>query len=352
VAAYREAAAILDANSVEYLVLKGFTQAPDFVSRPELRRQGDIDFFVPREQISAAVRGLKEIGYASCDAEEYYRYADHVPTLVRFGTWKWSGNNYDPEVPLAVEIHFCLWNEAVSLIAVQEIEEFWKRRRVRTWGELIFPALDRPDHLAYFALHILRNVFSAEPTLHHVRELATFLDRSAGDDPFWRAWTVTHSPRLRTMQAVAFSLAAAWFSCKVPDAARAEIECLSRELRNWIETCCCAPLGTLFRRTRDGRLLQFLLAETRESRKKILWKALGPGRISGPETRASAQTHPTMSARPKLISSYLAYPGYICSRVWLNGWAVLRILVNFRKVHSSRRTGPAQSWMRRSVRMH
>ncbi len=69
-AAYCEAAAALDANGLEYLILKGFTQAPDFVPRPELRWQGDIDFYVPREHISAAVEALQKIGYASCYTEE------------------------------------------------------------------------------------------------------------------------------------------------------------------------------------------------------------------------------------------------------------------------------------------
>src|SRR5258708_18778553 len=110
--AYGEAAAAFDANGVEYLVLKGFTQAPDFVPRPELRWQGDFDFYVPREHVAAAVRALQDIGYDSCHAEEDYRHADHVPTLVRFGAWKWHGNRYDPAVPPAVDGHFCLWNHS------------------------------------------------------------------------------------------------------------------------------------------------------------------------------------------------------------------------------------------------
>jgi hypothetical protein len=269
-AAYSEAATTLDANNVEYLVLKGFTQAPDFVLRPELRWQGDIDLYVPREHIPAAVRALQEIGYASCHAEEIYRYADHLPTLVRFGAWKWSGN-----------------------------------------------------------VHILRVVFSAESPVHHVRELATFLDKRAFDDDFWKEWIAMHSPRLRSMQAIAFSLAVAWFSCNQNRAVRAEIDLLSPPLRSWIDTCGCAPVETLFRRTRDGRLLQFLLAETSGARRKIINMALAPRLVPGPAMAASLETHPTIApAKPNLIHDYLAYPAYLLSRIWMNGSAILRFLAH------------------------
>lgn len=343
-AAYREAAATLDANGVKHLVLKGFTQAPDFVPRPELRWQGDIDFYVPRDHIPAAVRALQEIGYTSCHAEEEYRFADHVPTLVRFGAWKWTGNLYDPEVPPAVEVHFCLWNDLVSSIAIQEVKEFWDRRRFRSLEDLTFPALHPVDHVGYFALHILRNVFGAEPPVHHVRGLAIFLDRRAFDDGFWKEWKLMHSPRLRSMQAIAFSLAAAWFSCNQHSAVKAEIDSLSPALRAWIETCGCAPLESLFRRTRHGRLLQSLLAETPKARRKIVAMALAPGHIAGPAKVASVKLHPTLApARWSLIYSYLAYPAYLLSRVWMNGSAILRFLSHAYLLHLQR-VRPRVAW--------
>ena len=337
-AAYREAAAALDAYGVEYVVLKGFTQAPDFAPRPELRWQGDIDFYVPREHIPAAVRAFQEIEYASCHAEEDYRDADHVPTLVRFGAWKWNGNVYDPEVPPAVEVHFCLWNDSVYSIALPEIEEFWDRRRFRRLGDLTFPALHPVDHLGYLALHIVRGVFSAESPVHHVRELATFLHGRAFDDAFWKEWTAMHSPRLRRMQALAFSLAAAWFSCNQHGAVKAEIDSLDPPLRSWIETCGGAPLENLFRRTREGRLLQSLLAESPEARRKIMATALATGRIARPAKVASFETHPsTTPARSNLISSYLEYPAYLLSRIWMNGTAILRFLAHASLLHLPRR---------------
>jgi hypothetical protein len=333
--AYREAAATLDTKGVEYLVLKGFTQAPDYVSQPQLRKQSDIDFYVPPEQISSAVLCLQEIGYSSWHSAEAYQYADHVPTLLRFGTWKWRGNWYDPDTPPAIEVHFCLWNDSVSSIAVPEVEEFWKRREIRACEELIFPALHRVDHLAYFAMHILRDIFNEESRPNHVRELGTFLERRANDNAFWKQWTAMYSPRSRSMQATVFSLAIDWFSCNASDTVRSEIASLPPQVGAWIKRCGCTPLESQFRRTRDGRLLQFLLAETAETRKKILWKALVPDRLPGPAKVASRRTHPSLASTPKLISSFLGYPAHMVSRSLMNGSAVLRFLANACLVHTA-----------------
>jgi hypothetical protein len=326
-AAYREVAATLDAVGVEYVVLKGFTQAPEFVSRPELRRQGDIDLYVPRQQIPSAVAALQGTGYASCHPEKDYQDADHVPALVRFGAWKWNGNIYDPDVPPVIEIHFCLWNDSVYSVAVPETEKFWDRRRSGRLEEMIFPTLDLVDHVGYLALHILRSIFvGRESPVHHVRELATFLHNRADDALFWGEWSMLHSRRLRSMEAIAFSLAHAWFSCDLPAAAKAQIDSLSPRVQAWIETCGSVPLENTFRRTRDGKSLQFLLAETHEARWKIARTALSPGVISGPAKVATYGIHPTTPAEPNLILSYLKYPAYILSRIWLNGTAVLRFL--------------------------
>ncbi|HVH88659.1 MAG TPA: hypothetical protein VM912_18215, partial [Terriglobales bacterium] len=224
----------------------------------------------------------------------------------------------------------------------RDVEEFWNRRRVRTWGELVFPALHPIDHLGYFCLHILRNIFAGESPVHHMRELATFLNTSGCNDAFWKEWALMHSQRFRSMQTIVFSLAIAWFSCNMPDALKAEADQLPTEWQNWIRMCGCSPLEILFRRTRDGHLLQFLLAETAEARKRIFWRALSPGRVSGPEGVAVSETHPSTPVRSKLISSYLAYPGYVCSRVWMNGWAVARFLANAARVCSSRNPNPAR----------
>src|SRR5581483_7150600 len=105
--------------------------------------------------------------------------------LTRYRDWKPIPGAYDTEMPLALDVHHCLWNPAVSLIQLPEVDNFWNRRVERKLGALSFPALSPVDHLGYFALHVLRELFAGGRVLHHAHELATFLHKRADDAAFW-----------------------------------------------------------------------------------------------------------------------------------------------------------------------
>ena len=212
-AIYREAANALGDARVEHIVIKGFTQAPDYVAGPRLRSQSDLDIFCPPDRIDDARAALVAIGYRSYEADMVF--ADHTAALVRLGNWKWRGNPFDPEMPLGIELHFCLWNERVSLIRIPEVKLFWERRVMRVVDGLSFPCLCPADHLGYLALHILRNIFLPDWIVHHVRELAIFLDAHADNDAFWQSWCELHGPSLRSIEAIAFYYARDWFGCRL-----------------------------------------------------------------------------------------------------------------------------------------
>ncbi len=118
VTTYMEAAAALEQAGVEHIVIKGFTQAPDYVADPRLRRQGDLDIFCPPEKIDAAQRALQAIGYEILCEDVSLALADHGPTLVRTGNWKWKGNPFDPEMPLDIELHFASGTNASRTSAI------------------------------------------------------------------------------------------------------------------------------------------------------------------------------------------------------------------------------------------
>jgi hypothetical protein len=286
-AAYTEAAAALDRAGVPHVAIKGFTLVPDYVSAARFRHQSDLDFYVPPPLVETAVAALHAIGYASkLDYDD--KLADHVPPLMPPG-FAWKGDLYDPDLVPPIEIHFSLWNSAATLISLPEVEQFWSRRVERRLGSFSFRALDEVDQLGYFALHILRDVFSGDWIAHHVLELATFLDRRAGDTAFWRRWQKLHSPRLREIEAVAFLLAHTWFSARLSSEAGDQIARLPARSVRWVETLGGCPLEASFRRTREGRLLQFLLVRSWKSKLLALRHALLPRVValpSGAELRA------------------------------------------------------------------
>lgn len=276
---YMEVAAALEKAQVEYVVLKGFTQSPYYVKDPHFRTQSDLDLYIPQPMIESAQQALQAIGYQSEKTLDYSR-ADHVPSMIRPGNWQWRGNPFDPEMPLSVELHFCLWNERVALFPVPEVDCFWERRTTRAAGDITFPALKAMDHLGHLALHILRNILAGEWVLNHVYELATFLQTYSRDDVFWKSWKQTHSDSLRELETIAFFHARTWFCCDVHDEVEKEIAGLPPGLEKWLQHFVGSSLEGMFRKNKDSVWLQMTLLKSPKGRRRVLQQVFLPTRVS------------------------------------------------------------------------
>lgn len=323
-ATYREVAEALAKAGIEHIVIKGFTQAPEYVEKPCFRAQTDIDLFCPRGSIEAARSALQEIGYRPDDKTDT-RFADHGSALVRLGDWRWRGNPFDAEMPLGIDLHFCLWNEHVSLVRIPEVALFWERRMTRQVEGLSFPCLNPVDHLGYLALHILRNVFGADWVVHHVRELAVFLHFHANDEAFWQSWSETHSPSLRSFEAIAFYYARAWFGCQLHPQAEREIANLPAARRSWLKRFSGSALEVMFRQNKDSLWLHLSLLPSRREKWEIVRRMLIPARIGSVGS-------PVVRVRNKrLVASSGDNPGgqwiaYLLSRSASHGRANLTAL--------------------------
>ena len=308
-ATYREAAEALKQAGVEHIVIKGFTQAPDYVADPRLRAQSDIDIFCPPESIDAANSALQAIGYKPYTAQIKHNLNDHLPMLVRPGDWQWKGNHFDPEMPLSIELHFCLWNDHASRICIPETALFWERRITREVDGLSFPCLNSVDYLAFFSLHILRNLIYANGIVHHVRELAFFLHSHADDEAFWQIWSETHSPSLRSFEAIAFYYARAWFGCRLHPMAAHEIDRLTATRQSWLQCFSGSTLEVMFEKNKDFLWLQLTFLSSRSEKWKIIKRTLIPARI-GPIESPAVQVHNNrllQSGNSPLWQQYISY---------------------------------------------
>ncbi len=322
---YREAAKALSDAGVEHIVIKGFTQAPNYVADPRLRAQSDLDFFCPPESIDDARAALVNIGYKS--DEENKTLADHTSALVRPSDWQWKGNPFDAAMPLGIELHFCLWNDRVSLIRMPEVELFWERRTTRVVNGLSFPCLSPVDHVGYLTLHILRNIFLCDWIVHHVRELAIFLDSHANDDAFWQSWCETHSPSLRSLEAIAFYYAQAWFGCRLHPQAAQEIADLNVIQKSWLQTFSGSALEVMFHQNKDSVWLHLSFLSSHWDRWKILKRSLIPPRIApvgAPIVRVRYKRLVTSNDN----NPWRQYIVYLLSRSVAHGRASLSTLTN------------------------
>jgi hypothetical protein len=342
-ASYREATRALEDAQVEHVVLKGFTQAPDYVKSPRQRMQGDLDLYVLREQIANGQKALEQIGYTSVSGIDY-QGADHTPTLSRTGNWRWNGNMFDPDMPVSVELHFCLWNDCTSLIKLNDFEEFWGRRITRSLEDFSFSSLSPVDQLGYFTLHIMRGVISGDWVVHHVYELAAFLNAHSEDHQFWTNWERIHSPRFRNVQAIAFGLAEAWFSSPVHPCPRRQIDSLPVSHKEWLSRFGGSPIEVAFRWNKDGRLLQLLLLETWDTRRTVLRRATLPAsflRFFRPKHRIKDQLDEP-SIQP---NRHLAYVVRLSDRLISNVRATAEFLSHGACLWWSRRQLRLQSWL-------
>jgi hypothetical protein len=184
-------------------------------------------------------------------------------------------------MPLSIELHFALWNEELTLLPISDIRSFWERRKFGIVEVIAFVGLSDGDHLAYLALHVLRNILAGDWVIHHVYELATFLHLHSDDQGFWQCWRQTYSLRLRMLAAIAFVHAGCWFDCKMNEEVQEEISELPEEIKSWLRTFSGSSLEAMFRPNRDWVWLHSTLLASASDRRRVVSNALIPKRIPG-----------------------------------------------------------------------
>ena len=138
---YRELAASLEARSLEFLVLKGFTSCPDFAPVPEMRAQYDIDLLLSPTEVFAARDAVAAIGYEAMPGFDRSPI-DHLPTMIRKTGWEWRGDYFDPNIPISIDLHFRLWDEQTEGFGLPGLDEFpGTRSRSADRGDCVSLAL-------------------------------------------------------------------------------------------------------------------------------------------------------------------------------------------------------------------
>jgi MFS family permease len=263
----------LTAAGIQHIFLKGTTQSPHFVSDPRLRPQYDLDLFCPPADAHRAWNLIVEKGYEPIEKPGAHP-TDHLPALVRKTGWEWrGGSHFDPEIPLAIEVHTQFWDERTERLRAPGVDEFWTRRNGH--------ALDTPDALAYSALHLLRHLLRGSARACNVYEIAWFLERHSGEAQFWNRWRELHAPELRRLEAIAFQLARAWFGCALGPVAEAEVSWLPAPAGEWFEAFAFSPLESQFHPNKDELWLHLALLDSARDKLAVVRRRLLP-QLPGP----------------------------------------------------------------------
>ena len=253
-----EIADSLDSRGIEFIVLKGLTHSPEYTPDPLLRAQGDIDIWCQPESILAARDALLALGYLPLGRSE----GRHLPPMIRPAEWEWRGDFYAPDLPIAVELHYQLWDEKMESVPVPGAAEFWDRRETKQVDGRPLPVLSAPDTLAFAALHLLMHLLHGDLPTQRAWEIANFLDTHSSDDAFWSSWRERHDDPLRRLEAIVFQLVAEWFGCSLSAVVAEEVNRLPDDVRLWIEQYAWSPVEALFHPNKDELWLQLSLLES------------------------------------------------------------------------------------------
>ncbi len=263
----------LASAGIEFLFLKGTTQSPHFVSDPRLRVQYDLDLFCSPKDGQRAWDLLAAKGYERLPGTGDHR-TDHLPPLIHKTGWQWAGNYFDPDAPLALELHFQFWDEPMERFPAPGVEDFWTRRTGHT--------LDTPDSLAYAALHMLRHLLRGSLRPYHVYEMAWFLEHHATRCDFWDRWRELHAPELRRLEAISFRLAREWFGCDLGPVAEDELARLPGKVQDWFASFSSSPLEGLASPNKDELWLHLAMLGSIRDKTAVLRRKLLPMQLPGP----------------------------------------------------------------------
>jgi hypothetical protein len=319
---YRDASAAFEAAGLEFVTLKGFTHTPGFVADPRLRAQYDLDLLFPRDQVLAARDVGLRLGYEPLNGNDRHP-VDHLPTMIRKTGWEWRGDYFDPELPLALELHFRLWDAGVEGFAVPGVEDFWERRRRRSLEDVEFTSLAAIDLPGYASAHALRHLLRGDSRPSHFYEIACFLERNS-DAGFWHNWRESHDAPLRRVEAVCFAIARQWFGCQLPAIAQEETEQLTKPVRAWLFEYGHTPAINLFHPTKNELWLQLSLLDPGSSRVAILRRRLMPMQLPGPVDAVHLPDE-AVSWQVRLRAAW-RYLLFLCSRTWRHARALIPTL--------------------------
>ncbi len=269
---FEQIAGALEGRGIDFAVLKGFTHSPDFTADPLWRAQGDIDLWCRKETAQAAFDALVEIGYfPHCETE-----GRHLPPLLRPSDWEWRGDFHDPRMPIAVDIHYLLWDAALERIHAPGIDDFWERRVERGFGGRRTSTLDPTDALAFASLHQLLHLLRGDARMQRAWEIANFLQIRLEDDAFWARWNEIHPEGLRRLEAIVFRLSAEWFGCELPGGVQEELDRLPSDAKLWLDRYAFAPVENLFRPNKHELWLHLALVESLADRAEIFRRRVFP----------------------------------------------------------------------------
>ncbi len=218
---------------VGYAVLKGFSLIPQFCPYAPLRHQGDFDYLVDAQSLSAAQRVLVEAGYTPKDSPSSEEFGFVMPGAAAPSR---TGRQYSADAPHAVELHLDVWHGNLSRLPSPKLFAV-DRAKPHEWNGFAFPALTDDDAFLLQVVHVCQHLFAQWVRMSCFFEIGYFLKRRGHDTALWSRIEQRVDDRLMLREFVVLvcELAAKLFACPLPPVVRAWGARMRPGPRIWIE---------------------------------------------------------------------------------------------------------------------
>jgi hypothetical protein len=140
---------------------------------------------------------------------------------------------------------------------------------------------------------------------------------------FWNNWSETHSPLLRSFEAIAFYYARAWFNCRLHPLAALEIESLPETRLSWLKAFSGSGLEVMFEPNKDQLWLQLSYLSSLSDKWKILKRTLIPARIA-PLGDPAVQVRYKRVIQPGDTHRLVEYLAYLITRSAAHSRAIFK----------------------------
>jgi hypothetical protein len=211
---FRVISEVLTARDVPHVALKGFTLAPEFCSRFELRHQADIDLWIEPNRIPDALSALATREFV---AQTFG--PDSAVTLAGPGDGRVSVNEsvYRPGRARRIELHAAL-AEDIGPVVMKYPAGQWERTRARRFGDIGYRCLCRPDMFVFQVFHAFKHVMKHWVRPSWLYEISHFLAVNEGDDSLWEevCRSIGEDPLFRDALGLVIDLAQRSFGCRIP----------------------------------------------------------------------------------------------------------------------------------------
>ncbi len=278
---FRIAEALNDSH-LEFVMLKGMSHVPALSPNTLFRAQGDIDLWLPGSSVYEARDVLTRLGFVPLLSAK----SRHLAPMAKPSNWEWRGDLFDPEMPIAVELHYDLWSDASEHIAIPDLEAFWQRRKPRNFDGCEINVLCEEDLVGFAALHLLLHLLHGDLPLQRAWEIGNFLETSADDELFWNSWETIHPSPLKQIESVVYSMVATWFHCRWPKALEKHFDGLPVKTKWWLDKYCWAPVQREWAPNKFEVGLHLALASSRRDRARVFLQRLLPVAMPGFADRA------------------------------------------------------------------